>query len=279
MKPNKMSSNLAKRVMVAVVGIPAIVVISYFGGYLLYAFCLLVSVLAGWEIAAMLLAKQIRLSKKLITILTVVLVSMFQFSRFGNEGLFVIFILFMLAAILKLIQAGTENYTSHLAYSFLAAIYPGFFISFAILLHRDFAPVGWVFLLFVFVNTWIADTFAYGFGRWLGKRKLAPTISPNKTWAGFVFSFVGGLITPFMAKPFLPNGAGGHDWPFITLIILSLVATFFGQIGDLIESAIKRDCGVKDSSNLIPGHGGVLDRFDSFIIALPAVYFLLRVVA
>jgi phosphatidate cytidylyltransferase len=266
-----MSSNLAKRSMVAAVGIPALVFISYFGGYWLYFFCLLISVLSSWEISAMLLARQIRLSKKLITILPIVIVSMFQFSRFGRADLMIVFILFMLTAVYKLIETGIADYVSHLATSILAAIYPGFFISFAILIHRDFAPVGWVFLLFVFVNTWIADTFAYMFGRWLGKRKLAPTISPKKTWAGFIASFAGGLITPFLAMPFL------HNWSLAALMMLSLVATLFGQIGDLIESAIKRDCGVKDSSNLIPGHGGVLDRFDSFVIALPAVYFMLRI--
>jgi phosphatidate cytidylyltransferase len=266
-----MSSNLAKRLLVAAIGIPALILISYFGGYWLFFFCLLIAVLSSWELAAMLLAKQIHLSKKLITILPIVVVSMFQFSRFGHAGLLIVFILFMLTAVYKLIETGIVNYISHLAISILATIYPGFFISFAILLHRDFAPVGWVFLPFVFVNTWIADTFAYTFGRWLGKRKLAPIISPKKTWAGFVFSFVGGLITPFLAMPFL------HNWSLAALMLLSLVATLFGQIGDLIESAIKRDCGVKDSSNLIPGHGGVLDRFDSFVIALPAVYFMLRI--
>ncbi|HBC47204.1 MAG TPA: hypothetical protein DCZ43_09175 [candidate division Zixibacteria bacterium] len=266
-----MISNLAKRSLVAAVGIPALVFISYFGGYWLYLFCLLISILSSWELAAMLLTKQIRLSKKLITLLPIVIVSMFQFSRFGRADLMIVFILFMLTAVYKLIETGIVDYVSHLATSILAAIYPGFFISFAILMHRDFAPVGWVFLLFVFVNTWIADTFAYGFGRWLGKRKLAPTISPKKTWAGFIGSFAGGLITPFLAIPFLPN------WSLAALMMLSLVATLFGQIGDLIESAIKRDCGIKDSSNLIPGHGGVLDRFDSFVIALPAVYFMLRI--
>jgi phosphatidate cytidylyltransferase len=266
-----MISNLAKRSLVAAVGIPALVFISYFGGYWLYFFCLLISILSSWELAAMLMARQIRLSKKLITLLPIVIVSMFQFSRFGRADLMIVFILFMLTAVYKLIETGIVDYVSHLATSILAAIYPGFFVSFAILMHRDFAPVGWVFLLFVFVNTWIADTFAYGFGRWLGKRKLAPTISPKKTWAGFIGSFAGGLITPFLAIPFLPN------WSLAALMMLSLVATLFGQIGDLIESAIKRDCGIKDSSNLIPGHGGVLDRFDSFVIALPAVYFMLRI--
>jgi phosphatidate cytidylyltransferase len=267
-----MASNLTKRLIVAAVGIPALVFISYFGGYWLYAFCILVSVLASWELAAMLLAKNIRIGKKLATVLAIVLVSMFQFSKFGQAGLLIIFILFMLAAIVKLAETGVVSYTSHLAMAILTAIYPGFFISFAILIHRD-SPVGWVFLLFTFVNTWIADTFAYGFGRLLGKHKLAPIISPKKTWEGFIFSFAGGLITPFIAKPFLA------DWSIPKLMILSIIATAFGQVGDLIESAIKRDCGIKDSSNLIPGHGGVLDRFDSFVIALPAVYFMLNILS
>jgi phosphatidate cytidylyltransferase len=258
--------------LVAVIGIPALIFAAYQGGYWLYAFSIFVAVLGSWELAAMLLAKNVRVGKRLATLLAVVLVSMFQFSKFGQLGLFVIFILFMLAAVLKLIETGIVNYTSRLAMAILAAIYPGFFVSFSILIHREFAPAGWVFLLFVFANTWLADTFAYVFGRLFGKKKLAPTISPGKTWVGLIASFPGGAIASFMAKPFLP------DWSIGSLIVLSIIATAFGQMGDLIESAIKRDCGVKDSSNLIPGHGGVLDRFDSFIIALPAIYFALRLI-
>jgi phosphatidate cytidylyltransferase len=265
-----LSSNLIKRLFVAAVGIPALIFISYRGGYWLYIFCVLVAVLGSWELSAMLMAKNVRVGKRLATFLAVVLVSMFQFSGFGQQGLLAIFILFMLAATLKLVETGIVNYTSRLSMAVLAAIYPGFFVSFSILIHREFAPLGWVFLVFTFVNTWLADTFAYAFGRLLGKRKLAPTISPGKTWVGLIASFPGGLIAPFVAQPFLPG------WAIGDLMLISVVATAFGQIGDLIESAIKRDCGVKDSSSLIPGHGGVLDRFDSFLVALPAVYFLLR---
>jgi len=255
---------------VAVVGIPALIFVAYSGGYWLYAFCILVSVLGAWELAAMLLAKNIRVGKRLATFLSIVLVSMFQFSKFGQLGLFVLFILFLLAAVLKLVETGIVNYTSRLSMAVLAAVYPGFFVSFSILIHREFAPVGWVFLLFIFANTWLADTFAYAFGRWLGTTKMVPNISPGKTWVGLAASFPGGIIAAFLARPFLADRQIG------SLIILSLIATAFGQIGDLIESAIKRDCGVKDSSNIIPGHGGVLDRFDSFAIALPAAYFALR---
>jgi len=265
-----MVSDLTKRLLVAALGIPALLAVAYFGGIWLYLLCILISVLASWELAAMLLSKSIRVGKRLATLLAIVVVSMFQFSEFGQAGLPVVFMLFLLAAILKFVETGIDNYASRLSMAILAAIYPGFFISFSILIHREFAPAGWVFLMFVLVNTWIADTFAYAFGRLFGRKKLAPTISPNKTWAGFMASFPGGMLTALLAKPFLPGFDLHH------LIILSIVVTLFGQIGDLIESAVKRDCGIKDSSNLIPGHGGVLDRFDSLVIALPAAYFTLK---
>ncbi len=266
-----MSKNLVKRLIVAAVGIPALVIIIYEGGYFLYAFCILVAILGGWELAAMLMSKRIQVGKRLATLLAIILVSTFQFSSLGEAGLLILFVLFFLAATLKMIETGITNYTSRLAMAILAAVYPGFFISFSILIHRDPSGLGWAILLFTFVNIWIADTFAYAFGIWFGRRKLAPTISPGKTWVGFIFAFPGGLIAAFAAYQFLKG-----EFELYLILTASLAATLFGQIGDLIESAIKRDCGVKDSSSLIPGHGGVLDRFDSLLFALPAVYFILK---
>ncbi len=266
-----MNGNLARRLIVAAVGIPALVLVAYKGGFFLYAFCLLVALLGTWELAAMLLSKQIEINKRLATILTVGLVSMFQFLSFVETGFFILFIMFFITSFLMLLKTGIENYTSRLSLVLFTAIYPGFFISFAIPLHRDYSPVGWIILIFIFVNTWIADTFAYAFGSWLGRRKMAPAISPGKTWVGFIAAFPGGMISAYLAFPYLKD-----EWSLLILFIASLVATMFGQIGDLVESAIKRDCRVKDSSNLIPGHGGVLDRFDSLLFALPAVYFTLK---
>jgi phosphatidate cytidylyltransferase len=266
-----MSENLIKRLIVAAVGIPALAFIIYAGGYFLYAFCILVAILGSWELAAMLMARRIQVGKRLATVLAIILVSMFQFSSFGQAGLLILFVLFFLAAFLKMIETGITNYTSRLAMAILAAVYPGFFISFSIMIRRDPSGLGWVILLFTFVNIWIADTFAYAFGTWIGGRKLAPEVSPGKTWVGFVFAFPGGLIAALAAYQFLKS-----EFALYLIFLASLGATLFGQIGDLIESAIKRDCDVKDSSSLIPGHGGVLDRFDSLLFALPAVYFILN---
>ncbi len=266
-----MSRNLAQRLIVAAVGIPILLFIVYKGGYYLYIFSMLVAILGSWELAAMFLSKNIEIGKRLATLLSIAIVSVFQFSTFGETGLLIMFMLFFLAASLKMIETGVVNYTSRLATAILAAVYPGFLISFSILIHRNF-PSGWLILLFIFVNIWLADTFAYGFGKWFGSKKLAPTVSPNKTWVGFFAAFPGGFLA-VVAVYFLFDS----EWTAPAWLVASVTATFFGQVGDLVESAIKRDCDVKDSSNLIPGHGGVLDRFDSLLFALPSVYFVFKI--
>jgi len=268
-----MRANLKNRLIIAFLGIPVLLLTAYFGGYLLYIFCLLIAILGSWEMAAMLLSKNIEVGKRLATILAIVIVSLFQFQKIFNVGLFLVFFLFVLAAVLKLIETGIVNFTSRLAMAITTAIYPGFFISFSILLYRDF-PDGKFLLVFALINTWLADTFAYAFGKKFGSKKLAPTISPNKTWVGFVAAFLGGIAGIFIIQPCL-----GFNWTFAKLLLVSIVATFFGQLGDLVESAIKRDCGVKDSSSLLPGHGGLLDRFDSLLFVLPSIYFMIKLIS
>ncbi len=128
---------------------------------------------------------------------------------------------------------------------------------------------GW--LVMILLTTWLCDTAAYVLGSMFGKHKLIKRISPNKSIegsaAGFVFSIVGVLICHF----WFVHGLELKDSIFIGAIIGS-----FGQYGDLFESMIKRDAGVKDSSNLIPGHGGVYDRFDSLMVSTPIIYIYLN---
>ena len=125
------------------------------------------------------------------------------------------------------------------------------------------------FVIYALVIVWTTDSGAYFIGRKLGKHKLWPEISPKKTIEGFVGGIVVALISAmifqFIAK---------LDISWMTLMIVSVVASIFGQLGDLVESAIKRHYGVKDSGNILPGHGGILDRFDSLLFVLPLLYFL-----
>lgn len=125
-------------------------------------------------------------------------------------------------------------------------------------------PFGWeVFMLFVLI--WSSDSFAYFTGRLFGKHKMAPKISPKKTWEGFAGGVICTLILSIFIENKIPEMRG--NW-----ILIGLLVSIFAPLGDLVESQLKRTFGVKDSGNIIPGHGGVLDRLDSFIICAPIVY-------
>ena len=120
-----------------------------------------------------------------------------------------------------------------------------------------------VFMLFVLI--WSSDTFAYLTGKFFGKHKMAPRISPKKTWEGFAGGVVLTLILGFFVEQYFPELRG--NW-----IMVGFLVSVFAPLGDLVESQLKRSFAVKDSGNIIPGHGGVLDRLDSFIICAPVIY-------
>ncbi len=119
-------------------------------------------------------------------------------------------------------------------------------------------------VLYLMILIWIADSGAYFVGRALGRHKLAPRTSPGKSWEGAVGGLAGAALWAWgAALVFLP---GGDPWPFV---VISLLVVSMSILGDLLESLMKREAGVKDSSQLLPGHGGVLDRIDSLTAAAP----------
>jgi phosphatidate cytidylyltransferase len=138
-------------------------------------------------------------------------------------------------------------------------------LSYAIRLHGA-GRQGPVLLLFALVITWVGDTAAYFVGRSIGKYKLAPHLSPKKTWEGTVASFLGSLIVALIFARFMTV-------PLRHLLAMAAVGSVAGQVGDLLESAYKRSAGIKDSGSLLPGHGGVLDRIDALILAIPVVWY------
>ncbi|HQC07368.1 MAG TPA: phosphatidate cytidylyltransferase [Kaistella chaponensis] len=120
-------------------------------------------------------------------------------------------------------------------------------------------------VFFLFILIWSSDTFAYFTGKFFGKHKMAPKISPKKTWEGFAGGVVLTLVLGFFVEKYFPELRG--NW-----MVVGVLVAVFGPLGDLVESQLKRNFGVKDSGNIIPGHGGILDRLDSFIICAPVVY-------
>lgn len=156
------------------------------------------------------------------------------------------------------------------ATTLLALVYVSWLLGHALLLHRS--PVGDQLVLLLVGVTWVGETAAYAVGSTLGRRRLAPEISPAKTIEGAIAQFVASVVAALaLGTWLLPDWS---PWRFAGAGVLLGVS---GQLGDLAESAIKRSAGVKDAGGLLPGHGGILDRIDGLLFNAPALYYYLRI--
>ena len=129
--------------------------------------------------------------------------------------------------------------------------------------------INFITLLYGMLIVWLTDSGAYLIGRKIGKNKLAPKISPNKTWEGSIGGTVAATIILAIYLYIWPVGGA-----WLPMVLLTIVLSIMGQFGDLIESSLKRFYGVKDSGKILPGHGGILDRFDSMLIVMPMLHLL-----
>lgn len=159
-----------------------------------------------------------------------------------------------------------NRYTfDHAAFSVLGALYVG--IGFYYFIETRLFGIEYV--VYALVVIWTTDSGAYFIGRKIGKRKLWPEISPNKTIEGFYGGIASAVVAACIFQLIHPIASN-----YIVLILVTIVASIVGQLGDLVESALKRHYDVKDSGKLLPGHGGILDRFDSLLFVLPLLHFL-----
>ena len=128
--------------------------------------------------------------------------------------------------------------------------------------------------LLLFISVWLCDTAAFIFGTKFGKKKILPKISPKKSWVGSFSGFVASMLTFFIAGKF--DYLGG-SYSLTDCLVFGFISGVFGQFGDFGESLLKRDVGVKDSGDILRGHGGILDRFDSLLFSSPMIYIYLLV--
>ena len=285
-----MSNNLIARIAVAVVAIPAILWITYQGGEWLFGMLLLFALLAGGEF---LTGEKYRMTRPLFWIALLFIAVLFSVLSglylpvisslcdfIGGDTIDCALVLlagfFLLSAMLFAVgkSSPAELFSRHSrlfwGVTYLGVTYPVVFL----VGNGVEGYYGADLLLFLFGILWVGDTAAMGIGSWLGKHKLAPSVSPNKTVEGFIGGIFGALAI----------GVLMYFWKFDHFGLwhtLSLAAgcSVCGQLGDLVESMWKRSLGIKDSSALIPGHGGVLDRFDSLLFGAPFMLAYLKLVA
>ncbi len=282
-----------RRLAVAAIGIPLALFVLVRGGWLLAVFVALLAGIAAREMNALAAARGIRVFGWMGIVGTAAMVLLAGWTRaftlWAPWAIGLLLTVFFLASAAALKRRRPED-RPLLASSLtvVGVLYWGGCFSFAIFLQNfpvgqewpqpDLPYRGAVLLAFPLAITWTADTAAYLIGSLFGKRKMMPDVSPGKTVEGGVAGLsVAFLVGAFMGWVFLRI----HPDPVRAALLggfLGLIMGFITQLGDLIESLFKREAGVKDSGSLLPGHGGILDRFDALIFTLPVTYGLMYLV-
>lgn len=259
---------LGLRFITALLGIPAIMICAWLGGIPFLLFVLLIVIAGLYEFHKLVVNFGCKNPAVLLFLGGLIFPTAFYFSP---QLLGALVFAYILCCYLYFLYNHVTFTPVDLALTILAVIYVAWGFSHLLLLRQ--LEQGFWLVLYVFIISWATDTGAYFAGMYLGKHKLAPGISPNKTWEGFV----GGLLTS-MAIALIFTSLLSLEINRILVLIAPLVSVG-GQLGDLFESSIKRFAHTKDSGNLIPGHGGVLDRFDSMLWAAPLTYYLILIIS
>ena len=273
-----LSKSITRMITGVVIGTLALFAIIS-GGLYLTALVLAIVILASREYVEILKNKGFLLSLKIILISSSIFAALAYFNRFDLIPL--AFTSCSLLAFMSVLFKGKQPYIANVATTILGFVYCGWF-PLHLLFLRDLGsnPLyegvikynvtteGAVYALFLFFSVILTDSFCYFAGLKFGKKKLAPVISPNKTVEGSI----GGTL---MCVIFCLIFGSVLQFAWYHSLILGFLIAIFAQIGDLCESMIKRDAGVKDSSNILPGHGGFLDRTDSYIFTIPVVHYYL----
>lgn len=263
-------SNLARRTLSACVFVPAVCGLCLAGGWALFGLVVAVVGRGSWELLHM--ARQAGHRPSLVVGILGALACCTYIHLCGTDAGLVLLLAGLVAvALVAALPSGVEGFCGNAFLSLGAALYLGLLGSAPLVLARRLGDEAPWFLVAVFGCVWLTDAAAYGAGRAWGRRRLVPSISPGKTVVGLFAGLAGGLV-PLALYPLLPA------WSPAQLAGLLLLASAAGQVGDVVESAVKRDFGAKDAPPLIPGHGGLLDRFDSYLLAFPAAYLYTLVV-
>ena len=264
--------NLASRFLVALIGAPIVVLTIYQDRpVFLWALVFAASLLAMWEFFSMSLDDQL---DRWASLACGAAASAALYWLGGPRGgeLLALFAAVAPIGLYYLFRFGDMvTVAGRLTASIAGILYAGLLFQFLSLLKRDGGDVGGDVVVLVLAVAWLGDTGAYFAGRFLGKSKLYPAISPKKTWAGALGGLAASVVAAVVMKLIRIE-----EMSWVDVVLLSAPAAALGQMGDLVESMIKRSRGVKDSGAILPGHGGILDRVDAVLFIAPYTYLYLR---
>jgi phosphatidate cytidylyltransferase len=260
--------NLATRILVAVIAVPVLLLLIYQQHHeILWAVIFAASLVTMYELFSMTLPD--RNDRAVALILGGVTAAGFYWlpPRFAPQ-MTAFVVAFTAPALYYLFRPGDiATVAERLAFTVVGILYGGLLVAFVALIKRDFGSAGGDTIILVLTTAWLSDTGGYFAGKFLGKRKLYPAISPNKTWAGAIGGVVAALAGGFAMQQFRM-----HQLAVVDVVVLAGVGSVLGQLGDLVESMVKRSRGVKDSGAILPGHGGLLDRLDAVLFIAPWFY-------
>ena len=266
--------NTATRIIVSIVAIPLILIACIYGEIPFLVFVLGIALISFWEFSQMVKNKNAYVNI-LIGAVAVILITTNVYFHFVE--FFILVTLFSVVLLLIELFRNKESATLNTAVTFLGVFYIGLFSSTILLIRENFAhsdllyAEGGYLIISIMVSIWICDSAAFFIGTAFGKHKLFPRVSPNKSWEGAIAGFIFAIISMIVARATVIDLLTLND-----AIAIGVIVGLIGQMGDLVESLIKRDTGVKDSSAIIPGHGGIFDRFDSLLLTAPVIYLYLH---
>ncbi len=276
-----MDSNLVRRIAFAVVAIPLAILIVWLGGWPLTLLVATIAVLGTGELFDLARKHEVEplralgyLTAAVIPVIAyqeLLAVGLVDFLADWSAYLLPLYVMLLLGAALA-VRPADRRPLSAVAVTLFGVAYTSALPSFLVLIRLShFHSKSWggtALVFFPLIVVWVCDTAAMFGGRLIGGAKLALSISPGKTRAGGIAGVVGGLlVAPIFSQWLFPKV--GIELPLAAACGMALLFSVVGQVGDLAESLLKREAGVKDSSSLIPGHGGILDRFDSLYFVIP----------
>ncbi|MEG1996661.1 MAG: phosphatidate cytidylyltransferase [Oscillospiraceae bacterium] len=272
---------MKQRIFSAIIGLSLFAtILFFFDGIIFHIAIALVSVIAVYEV---LVATKYSENKALsaVSLIFAAMVPFFRMPGFNNIAKLASFLFIAALFTVLIIKHDTIKF-EHIGLVFFVSLVFPLALSSVIYIRDENPQFGMLYVLLIFVFAWGADGGAYFVGKFFGKHKLAPKISPNKTIEGAIGGLIAGIIfsvlTAYIYSSYMVSTGVSVTINWVLLIIVAAVMSIIGMFGDLSASIIKRQCSIKDFGHILPGHGGVLDRFDSILFVAPTLFILLQFV-